>query len=162
MDHKTHVQRNWFARKHSTKKTEKLTDNDDRFSNDNLKSMNQVIDKYKKFKGFKKVELFGFSGGGAMEMLLATQRNDIVKITTFAGNLDTALWVKQHNIMPLNNSLNPADFKESFKDIPQTHYVGTRDETIPPFIAHEFIKGLNNAEVIEVDTNHSQWNTLNF
>jgi hypothetical protein len=126
----------------------------DRFSIDALTDINYAIDHYKNSFNINEIELIGFSGGGAISMLLTTMRDDITKITTFAGNLDTEKWVKYHNISPLTGSLNPADFKDNYIDIPQVHYVGTQDEIVPMFIAYEFIKNMKNAKIIEVDTTH--------
>ena len=90
-------------------------------------------------------------------MLLATQRNDIEKITTYAGNLDVDKWVKYHNISPLTGSLNPADFYDKLSDIPQVHYVGIKDKIVPMYITNEFSKEMRDVEVIEVNTTHGKW-----
>lgn len=128
-----------------------------RFSHEALSSINQVIDKYKhKFK-FKDIELIGFSGGGTISMLLPTLRDDITKITTYAGNLDIDQWTEHHNITPLNGSMNPADFKEYSLYIPQVHYVGTQDTIVPKYITEGFIENMYDAKIIEVDTNHGEW-----
>jgi hypothetical protein len=132
----------------------------DRFSRKALTSISQVIDKYKKKFDFDYIEVVGFSGGGTIAMLLPTVRNDVEKITTFAGNLDVDKWVKHHGVSPLTGSLNPADFYDELSDIPQVHYVGLQDTVVPPFITHEFAEQMRDVEVIEVDTNHYNWSDL--
>ena len=131
-----------------------------RFSSKALNSINQVIDKYKESMKFDSVELVGYSGGGTIATLLATLRGDIAKITTVAGNLDTKMWTEYHGLTALDGSLNPADFKGYLAHIPQTHYIGKEDKTIPPFITYEFTRNMGSAGIIEVNTDHHNWDSL--
>ena len=94
--------------------------------------------------------LIGFSGGAQVAGLLAVTKPElnVKKIITIAGNLDHRAWVGFHNLAPLNESLNLADYYTDFIKIPQIHYVGEDDKVIFPHLVQQFIK--NNASVILV------------
>lgn len=108
------------------------------------------------------VILVGFSGGAQIAGLTAAAKSglNIEKIITVAGNLDHNLWIKYHNLIPLNESLNLADYYNNFIKIPQIHYVGEKDKVIPPTLVKQFIK--NNAPVIVVPnaTHDSGWDSI--
>jgi pimeloyl-ACP methyl ester carboxylesterase len=77
------------------------------------------------------VVLIGYSGGGALAMLLAEEVATVTAVVTVAGLLDTSAWIASHGYDPLQDSLNPADV-----DLPvsvrQIHLVGGLDSNIPP------------------------------
>lgn len=110
-----------------------------RFSEEIVESTNEAINILKDNYKADKIELVGYSGGGAIAALLSARRQDIIKLTTVAGNLDTDAWTSHHNISPLSGSLNPADYWKSLLHIPQTHYVGNNDRIIPPFITQSYV-----------------------
>ena len=85
------------------------------------------------------IVLAGHSGGGALAVLIAARRSDVVRIVTVAANLDTAAWTKYFGDTPLYDSLNPADFAERVEAIPQIHFVGTSDRTVPPEIVDSYV-----------------------
>ncbi|MBF0285887.1 MAG: alpha/beta hydrolase [Magnetococcales bacterium] len=82
--------------------------------------------------GATRLHLVGYSGGGALALLLAQRGVVPEQLTTVAGLLDTAAWSAHHRLSPLTGSLNPADGLASLGSIPQTHWVGGRDEVVPP------------------------------
>lgn len=86
-----------------------------------------------------RLQLVGYSGGGALATLLAARRDDIVAIRTVAGNLDHELWTRTHTVDPLSGSLNPVDDAVLLRAIPQIHYVGTRDRVVPRSLAESFL-----------------------
>lgn len=106
-----------------------------RFSAEVIKASNQAIDQLKKQFGASKLQLIGFSGGGAVATLVAAQRQDISRLVTVAGNLDHVTWTKAHRISPLSKSLNPADAWRSLENTPQLHLVGGADPIIGENIA---------------------------
>lgn len=77
------------------------------------------------------VVIVGYSGGGALAMLLAAKVQTVTAVVTVAGLLDTNAWIASHGYDPLKDSLNPAD-----ADLPvsvrQIHLVGSLDVNIPP------------------------------
>ena len=94
----------------------------------------------KKKVGSDKIELVGFSGGGAVVCLVAARRNDVASIRTVAGNLDPDAVNAFHKVSKLKGSLNPMNVVSSLAGIPQRHFIGERDIIIPPSIAHNFAK----------------------
>lgn len=111
-----------------------------RFSQAVIGSTNQAIDQIKARYGAKHLVLIGYSGGGAVALLSATQRTDVIKVVTIAGNLDTEAWTEYHGLSPLNRSLNPANYAEILRYIPQTHWVGSKDQIMPPEIASSYLQ----------------------
>lgn len=128
-----------------------------------LEVMNNAITQIKEQCGAKEIELVGFSGGGAISLLLGAYREgmvmknyrenrklslikmhlkaspkDVRRIITVAGCLDHTAWTQYHGVTPLHDSLNPADYLESLAAIPQIHYVGADDKIVPPILAYEF------------------------
>lgn len=77
------------------------------------------------------VTLIGYSGGGALALLIANQVPEVDTVVTVAGNLDTDAWTAFHAYTPLHQSLNPAKIPLR-KDVRYVHFVGTRDGNVPP------------------------------
>ncbi len=112
-----------------------------RFSSEVLDAFNKVVDKVKADAEAPNVELVGYSGGGALAVLIAAKRNDIATIRTVAGNLDHKALCEYHHVSPLEGSLNPIDYVSSVKYIPQRHFTGSKDRIVPAFIAQSFVEG---------------------
>ncbi len=66
--------------------------------------MNVAIDKLKQKYNSEKLQLIGYSGGGAVVTLVASQRSDVISLVTIAGNLDHQTWTKHHKVSPLTGS----------------------------------------------------------
>lgn len=82
--------------------------------------------------GYGRVALVGYSGGGTVAALVAARRTDVAWIITVAANLDHTRWTALHGVTALTGSLNAADVARSVQHIPQVHYVGGRDDIVPP------------------------------
>ena len=124
-----------------------------RFSPAVIETMNEAIEKLKRQYGASELILIGYSGGGAIATLIAAKRSDIKTIITVAGNLDTDAWVRLYGLEPLSASVNPASVARSIRNIPQIHYVGAKDDVIPPAISQSFLQKMgspNKAKVIEL------------
>ena len=124
-----------------------------RFSSEVLDASNEAVDKLKHLYSAQQLVLVGYSGGGAVATILTTQRDDVVKLITVAGNLDHKAWTDLHHISPLTGSLNPADYREQLAQVEQVHFVGEDDTVIPPFLANDFVANLpisSHAKVIVV------------
>jgi len=104
---------------------------DKRFAPEVIASVSSALDQLKREFSAKKLILVGYSGGGAVALLVASGRNDVAEIITVAGNLDTKAWTGWHGVTPLTGSLNPADFAARLAAIPQQHFVGSKDTVIP-------------------------------
>ncbi|MBF0453805.1 MAG: alpha/beta hydrolase [Magnetococcales bacterium] len=111
----------------------------ERFSEPVISATNQAIDQLKKRAQATSIHLVGFSGGGAVAVLAAAQRSDVKSIRTLAGNLDHQAFTQFHGVSPLTGSWNPMDVVEKIKTIPQLHFSGSSDTTVPTSIAQSFI-----------------------
>lgn len=109
-----------------------------RFSEEIIVSYEEILLKIKNINHNNTFTLLGFSGGGAIATILSTKRNDIKKLITIAGNLDTKAWTDFHDITPLKGSLNPANFTSKLESINQMHFIGKKDNIIPKIIYNSF------------------------
>ena len=102
-----------------------------------VEAMSRVISKV---SHGRPVVLVGFSGGAQIAGLVAVLHPNLKvrQIITIGGNLDHSAWTAYHHLPALTQSLNLADYKEAFQKIRQTHYVGEKDDIIPPFLIREF------------------------
>ncbi len=123
-----------------------------RFAPEIIDSVTAAIDIGKKRARAKKLEIIGFSGGGAVAILTAARRSDVSSIRTVAGNLDHKAWTRYHKIDPLKGSLNAADAANRVAGISQVHYVGSRDEIIGRYVAESFRSKAGRTHCIEIKT----------
>ncbi len=95
------------------------------------------------FRGGKprKLVLFGYSGGGVMAALIAAQRNDIGKLVTIASPLDMDSWTKLHKVDPVTTGYTMKNLARQLSGIPQIHFAGASDKTVPPVIIKNFAAG---------------------
>lgn len=121
-----------------------------RFSEAVIASINQAITQVKAANNITTIELFGYSGGGAVVALLALRRNDVSRFVTIAGNLDHVSWVQAHGYTPLNYSLNAADFAEPLSQIEQIHFVGEKDSNIDRRVVNAYLSGMSNTQKVSV------------
>jgi hypothetical protein len=131
-----------------------------RFAPEVIDSVSAVIDSGKKKAGAGKLEIVGFSGGGAMAVLVAARRSDVIGIRTVAGNLDHRVWTQYHKVDPLRESLNAADVAGKVAHVPQVHYVGSQDENIGLYVAESFRSKAGRDNCINIEmvkgASHSQ------
>ena len=76
----------------------------------------------------------GYSGGGALAMLLAARLPETAGVVTVAANLDVDGWAEMHGHSRLAGSLSPALRPPLPLRIYQRHYAGGRDQVVPPRI----------------------------
>lgn len=101
-----------------------------RFGDAVLAAMHLALDQLRtEFKNTE-FELVGYSGGAAIALLLAAQRDDVKQVQTIAGNLSPTLWAKLHNLTALNNSKDPLTYAKQLQHVPQRHFVGVLDKNI--------------------------------
>jgi len=138
-----------------------------RFAPEIIKSVSAVIDRGKQMAKAGGVELIGFSGGGAVAILVAAKRRDVTGIRTVAGNLDHEEWTNHHKIDPLKGSLNPVDVAKKVSRIPQIHYVGMLDKVIERSVAASFKQraGGSKADCVKIKEvlragHNNQWEKL--
>jgi hypothetical protein len=134
-----------------------------------LDAVDSAVTRARKAMAGTRIELVGYSGGGAVAALLAEGRRDVALLVTVAGNLDTAAWTTLHGVSPLALSANPADNAAALARLPQVHFVGARDEIVPAAVVQSFMARLPpdapaRLEILE-DFDHeccwaSRWPTL--
>ena len=109
-----------------------------RFAPEVVTAMNQAIDALKQRFGATRLTLVGYSGGGAVAALVAARRDDVTRLITVAGNLDSSAWAEYHRVSPLSGSLNPTDEVEGLQRIRQWDFVGQKDRDVPPALVQQF------------------------
>jgi hypothetical protein len=110
-----------------------------RFAADVIESMNDAVSRFAALTPGQPVELVGYSGGGAVAVLIAARRTDVVSIRTVAGNLDDEYVNRLHDVSPMPESKNAIDFASDVASIPQVHFSGASDDVVPPSVAQRFV-----------------------
>lgn len=87
-----------------------------------------------------RITLIGHSGGGALAVLIAPRIPQVDQVVTLAGNLDTDAWTKLHGYSKLSKSLNPAKQHPLPPNIQQIHFIGAKDDNIPPSSIQHFLQ----------------------
>lgn len=119
-----------------------------RFSNDVVEAMSKTIDILKVKYKLKKITLAGYSGGGALSLLLAAKRDDVQEVITIASNIDTEKWTNYHDLTPLD-SINPVNFASILSSIPQVHFIGELDKNVPPLIGESYLNHFKDKDKIK-------------
>ncbi len=115
---------------------------DRRFSQEVVTSLGQALDQLKQRYGNQEFELVGYSGGAALALLLAAQRDDVTFVQTLAGNLSPRLWAELKGLSPLSDSLDPLDYRDRLAAIPQRHLIGDADDVVPASLATTYLARL--------------------
>lgn len=107
----------------------------------------------------KSLTLIGYSGGAMIAGLAAVKcpALNIRKVITIAGNLDHREWTSFHGDTPLVHSLNLADFRNDFSRLPQHHFIGEKDDIIPPMLSKKAITDQSTITVISKADHASGW-----
>lgn len=113
-----------------------------RYAPEVVDGMGQAIDSLKARSGATHLILVGYSGGGALAILLAARRSDVVQVVTVVADLDLAYWTGRDGLSPLAGSLDPADVASSLGALPQIHFTGGKDEAVGTDVVASFIKRL--------------------
>jgi len=121
-----------------------------RFAEAVIAATNEAVSQLKARYQAQQLTLVGFSGGGAVATLVAARRDDVNKLVTVAGNLDHKFWTRLHQVTPLNNSLNPADYWQAIDSINQHHFIGEKDDIVPESVAESFVKKFTNKKSISL------------
>jgi pimeloyl-ACP methyl ester carboxylesterase len=113
-----------------------------RYAPEVVDNLGDAIDILKRRSGAKRLVLIGYSGGGALVVLLAARRNDVMAVITVAANLDLGYWTKRDGLTPLSGSLDSADAASSLGKLPQIHFTGGQDKAVGTDVARSFMTRL--------------------
>lgn len=138
---------------------------DRRFSQEVVTNLSQALDLLKQRYGNPSFELVGYSGGAALALLLAAQRDDVTQVQTLAGNLSPRLWAHTQHLTPLAGSLDPLDHPRRLAGIPQRHFSGALDEVVPTALAQAYRERLrsgvcNRVVVVEGVSHEAGWDRV--
>ncbi len=106
-----------------------------RFAPELVTAMNAALDQLKVATGARQLRLIGHSGGGVMALLLAVRRTDVAQVATIAAPVRVGAWTAHHGVTPLVGE-DPDALAEPWP--PAVHFVGERDEIVPPALVAPF------------------------
>lgn len=134
----------------------------ERFSPEVIEDMDLAVGRLRDMAGAPSVSLIGYSGGGAMAVLIAARRDDVAALRTIAGNLDHVAVSKRNNVSLLKGSLNPIDYADKLKGLPQRHFVASDDKVIPSYVAESFVENIGDEKhesitIVRGVTHYSGW-----
>lgn len=111
---------------------------DNRFSPQVVQAMNEALSQALSPWPDVRIDLVGYSGGGAIAALIAARRDDVRSLRTVAGNLDVAYVNAAHNVSAMPHALSAIDVAPQLANLPQIHFTGSADTTVPPATARRF------------------------
>ena len=135
-----------------------------RFAPEVVASMNEAVSQFAARVPGQRINLVGYSGGGALAVLIAARRTDVASIRTVAGNLDDEFINRLHHVSTMPESENPIDFAARVATIPQVHFSSTGDTVVPPVVAQRFVdatgKQCAQARTVADVTHDGDWSRL--
>jgi pimeloyl-ACP methyl ester carboxylesterase len=99
--------------------------------------------------------LIGFSGGGALALLIASVLPNVVGIVTLGGNIDIDSWVAHHQYRSLSTSINPVDVAPAVSARWMLFLVGANDTEVPASYAEEAARKFGTTVRILPDVSHA-------
>lgn len=134
---------------------------DKRFSASIIESMNDALSQVTQRYPGAKIELVGYSGGGNIAALLAARRTDVYSLRTVAGNLDVAYVNKLHRVSAMPDAVNAISIAPKLAAMPQIHFSGSADNTVPPAVAERFQRAVGTrcaqVEIVSGMEHGSDW-----
>lgn len=122
-----------------------------RYSPKVLVAMNTAVESLKESGQYEKLELVGYSGGGALALLIAAHRNDVTSVRTVAGNLSPEFLNRLHGVSEMPAALNPVDFGAQLSSIAQMHFLGARDSVVPLQVSQHYLEAFEDTSCINID-----------
>jgi dienelactone hydrolase len=98
----------------------------------------------------REVTLVGYSGGGALAMLIASRIEKVRTLVTIAANLDIDAWADHHGYSRLSGSLNPATQPPLPARIRQIHLAGERDARVPAKLSRQALSRQPKAQLLVI------------
>ena len=98
-----------------------------------IQSMQEAIEYLKNSYHAKRLRLMGYSGGGVIAGLLAARlpRGSVEEWVSIASPISWEPWVAYHRVSILRGSLSLEPDVPILLNMPQRHYVGTKDTIVP-------------------------------
>jgi len=131
-----------------------------RFSQEVVDAYMTALDEIARLHGSTEFYVTGYSGGANIVGLLAARRTDITQLRTVAGNLDNDYFTTFHNVSAMPGSLNMANDAARLAQIPQIHFIGSEDETIPVAIYNSYAAKVGASSCLHykilADTTHDE------
>lgn len=106
------------------------------------------------------VELVGYSGGAWLALQVAARLENVVKVTTVAGNLMPDYVNAYHHVRQIEVAPYP---QGRLVTLPIVAYVGAHDAVVPRGVVDDFLvkTGARNMKVVETDASHGEgWEPL--
>jgi hypothetical protein len=124
---------------------------DARFSPEVIESINEVMENFGQYE----LEFIGYSGGANVIKYAATysqkKHKNVASLRSIAGNLDDMKFAEIHAANIATNSLNlDKDSLSILAKIPQIHFVGSDDKTVPAAVAQSYLKKLPNTQCARI------------
>ena len=128
-----------------------------RFDASVISAMGAGLDTLKQRYGVERFELVGYSGGGAVALVLAATRSDVEQVQTLAGNLDPLYWAQMLNLSPLKKPVTPLHYRDALRHIAQRHFIGQDDEVVPPAVTQAYAAQLlgDCLQIVSAKATHS-------
>jgi hypothetical protein len=121
-----------------------------RFAPDVVVATTNAIDLAKAESGATQIELVGYSGGGALAVLVASRRRDVADLVTVAAPLDTTAWTRHHGVSPLADSLDPIAVAPALAMLRQVHFVGGEDDVVPRAVVESYRHAADDPESMQI------------
>lgn len=101
-----------------------------RYSREVVESLATAIQSVASEVRAREIVLVGYSGGGALAVLIAERTKNVAAVLTLVANLDINAWTQLHGYLPLSSSLNPAasDIAHPWRE---WHLSGGKDVVVP-------------------------------
>lgn len=134
-----------------------------RYSPEVVSAMDEALSHYVTRLQPARLELVGYSGGGAIAVLLAARRKDVSAIRTVAGNLDHVAVNRWHAVSQMPGSLNAIDVASRVAGIPQRHVSGADDTVVPTAITRSYVDRVGRCAALTIvpDMAHeSDWDRV--
>ena len=94
------------------------------------------------------VVVVGYSGGGALAIVAATELDRVDAVVTVAGLLNSKSWTDYHGYEPLSESIDPASRST---DVRRIHLHGALDDVVPIELVREEVTRSDDTELRAFD-----------
>lgn len=122
----------------------------ERYSPAVVQSMTGALTRFLAQHPYPRIAFLGYSGGGALAVLMAQHVPATAAVVTVAGNLDSDGWASLHGYAPLHGSDNPLARAPLAQGVVQLHYAGGRDTQVPLSLSRGYVARHPEATLVEM------------